>query len=327
MATATAVSSGQYMISRHHLECPICSERFQRPKILDCLHSFCEQCLLTYCSTKHQGCTEIPCPVCRQETQLSEAGIKGLKNNFYLIGLVEEIELQDKLVSSSDTKLLCAVCESVNEVTYHCMDCEQNICLLCSKLHLRFAATASHTVATLTDIRGGKITPQKKSIKRHPGCLTHDGEPTRFFCSTCKTLICRDCTVLDHRQPEHVYIDRNQAASTYKQSLTDSCSLLEEPLKQLQESLEVVSKMKQDLNITAEKVISEVQDRAAKIRAEVTAQENRIIDDITNIQSDRLQKLAEYEKTMSLASERIQHSLETAREVTRTAADSEFLSL
>ena len=37
--------------------------------------------------------------------------------------------------------------------------------------------------------------------------------------------------------------------------------------------------------------------------------------------------MTECEKTMSLASERIQHSLETAREVTRTAADSEFLSL
>ena len=85
--------------------------------------------------------------------------------------------------------------------------------------------------------------------------------------------------------------------------------------------------MRHDFDTKVERVVTKVKDRAAEIRAEVTAQENCIMNDIKNIQNDRLQKMTECEKTMSLASERIQHSLETAREVTRTAADSEFLSL
>ncbi|XP_038062840.1 uncharacterized protein LOC119733318 [Patiria miniata] len=98
-------------------------------------------------------------------------------------------------------------------------------------------------------------------------------------------------------------------------------------MTELQKSREKVSRMKEDLGVAVKRVMTEVQDRAAEIQAEVSAQENRILDDIQNIQTDREQKLDECEKTMGLAAERFQHSLDTAREVTRSASDSDFLSL
>ncbi|XP_038062902.1 E3 ubiquitin-protein ligase TRIM56-like [Patiria miniata] len=327
MATGPAVSSALESISRHHLECSICQERYQQPKILECLHSFCEQCLLKYCSTKHEGSTVIPCPVCRQETKLPEVGVQGLKTNFHLIGLVEEFELQEKLVCSGDTKLLCETCDDDNEATHRCLDCAQNICSRCRRTQLRIAATSSHTIAALEDIREGKVKVTKEKPGQHPKCPIHDGEVTRFFCKTCETLICRDCTVINHRMPEHTYIERNEATSVFKQSLAELFSPLENSLTELQKSRERVSKIREDLGVTVKRAMTEVQDRAAEIRAHVTAQENRILDDIKNIQTDRGQKLDEYEKTMSLAVERFQYSLDTAREVTKTASDSDFLSL
>ncbi|XP_038062939.1 tripartite motif-containing protein 72-like [Patiria miniata] len=327
MATGPAVSSALETISRHHLECSICQGRYQQPKILECLHNFCEQCLLKYCSKKHQGAVEIPCPVCRQETKLPEVGVEGLKTNFHLIGLVEELELQEKFVCSGGTKLLCETCDDGNEATRRCLDCAQNICSRCHSSHKRIATTSSHTIATLEDICEGKVKLTKENLKQHPKCPKHEGEVTRFFCMTCEVLICRDCTVIDHCKPEHSYIDRNQAASTYKQSLAELFSPLGYEMKELKKSQEKVSRIKEDLGVTVKRVRTEVQDRAAEIRAEVTAQENRILNDIKNIQTDREQKLDDCEKTMGLAAERFQYSLDTAREVTRTASDSDFLSL
>ncbi|XP_038062337.1 tripartite motif-containing protein 2-like [Patiria miniata] len=327
MATGPAVSSALETISRHHLECSICQERYQQPKILECLHSFCEQCLLKYRSTKHEGSTAIPCPLCRQETKLPETGVKGLKTNFHLIGLVEELELQEKIVGSSDTCLLCDVCEGGNEATQRCLDCGHNSCLVCSRIHLRFPSSSNHNVVPLEEIREGKVTVTKKHQKQHPKCLIHEGEVTRFFCTTCEVLICRDCTVIDHCKPEHSYIDRNLATSTYKQSLAELFSPLENTMKELQKSREKVSRMKEDLGVTVKRVMTEVQDRAAELRAEVTAQETRILNDIKNMQTDREQKLDECEKDMGLAAERFQYSIDTAREVTKTASDSDFLSL
>ncbi|XP_038062536.1 E3 ubiquitin-protein ligase TRIM71-like [Patiria miniata] len=327
MATGPAVSSALETISRHHLECSICQERYQQPKILECLHSFCAQCLLKYCSTKHKGSTAIPCPVCRQETKLPESGVQGLKTNFYLIGLVEEFELQERVVCSGDTKLLCETCDDGNEATHRCLDCSLNICSRCHSSHKRVPVTSSHVIATLEDVREGKVKLKKENPRQHPKCPVHEGEVARFFCKTCDTLICRDCTVIDHCKPEHSYIDRNLATSKCKQSLAELVSPLENTMTELQKSREKVSRMKEDLGVAVKRVMTEVQDRAAEIRAEVTAQENRILDDIQNIQTDREQKLDECEKTMGFAVERFQYSLDTAREVTKTASDSDFLSL
>ncbi|XP_038062528.1 transcription intermediary factor 1-beta-like [Patiria miniata] len=327
MATGPAVSSALETISRHHLECSICQERYQQPKILECLHSFCAQCLLKYCSTKHVGSTAIPCPVCRQETKLPEVGVQGLKTNFHLIGLVEEFELQEKLVCSGDTNLLCETCDDGNEATHRCLDCSVNICSRCHSSHKRVPVTSSHVIAPLDDVREGKVKLKKENPRQHPKCPVHEGEVARFFCKTCDTLICRDCTVIDHCKPEHSYIDRNLATSKCKQLLAELVSPLENTMTELQKSREKVSRMKEDLGVAVKRVMTEVQDRAAEIRAQVTAQENRILDDIKNIQTDRGQKLDEYEKTMSLAVERFQYSLDTAREVTKTASDSDFLSL
>ena len=140
-------------------------------------------------------------------------------------------------------------------------------------------------------------------------------------------LICRDCTVVDHPKPQHVFIDRHQATSTYKQSLTELCSPLENTLKEIKEVQATVSRMKRDLDATVNGIMADVQSKADEMRAEVTRQEKCIIEDIKMIHKDRNEKLVGYEKTLNVLLERIQHSLETTRDVTSTASDSDFLSL
>jgi hypothetical protein len=36
-------------------------------------------------------------------------------------------------------------------------------------------------------------------------CTEHPDEPLKLWCDTCNRTICRDCIVVDHPWPEHVY--------------------------------------------------------------------------------------------------------------------------
>lgn len=52
------------------LDCPICLERYQNPKALPCLHTFCEKCLTTHAD----GNNFIQCPTCRVLIEMPPGG-------------------------------------------------------------------------------------------------------------------------------------------------------------------------------------------------------------------------------------------------------------
>ncbi|XP_071790498.1 E3 ubiquitin-protein ligase TRIM33-like [Asterias amurensis] len=318
-----AQGSALEKIRKDYLECSICQEEYTEPKLLDCLHSFCKHCLLEYHTTNYKDAKMLICPLCRKETQLPETGVEDFKSNFILTGLAGQLE---QVSSLEHSKLVCNLCEEKNKATHFCYDCPMFICANCYKMHKKFPSLLSHTVATLKDVRDGKTAMKKTKPKRHPECQTHEGEVMRFYCTTCDVMICRDCTVIGHCKPQHEYIECNQASSTYKQSLTQLFTPLEETMKKLQQSQATASTMKDNLNIAAKRTMAEVKNRADEIRAEVTAQESRIMDEIQTILKDRNEKLEEFEQAVSVNLQQIQQSLQSAKDISKNSSMPDFLA-
>ncbi|XP_071787379.1 transcription intermediary factor 1-alpha-like [Asterias amurensis] len=318
-----AQGSALEKIRKDYLECSICQEEYTEPKLLDCLHSFCKHCLLEYHTTNYKDAKMLICPLCRKETQLPETGVEDFKSNFILTGLAGQLE---QVSSLEHSKLVCNLCEEKNKATHFCYDCPMFICANCYKMHKKIPLLLSHTVATLKDVRNGKTAMKKTKPKRHPECQTHEGEVMWFYCTTCDVMICQACTVIDHRNPQHEYIDCNQASSTYKQSLTQLFTPLEETMKKLEQSQATASTMKDNLNIAAKRTMAEVKNRADEIRAEVTAQESCIMDEIQTILKDRNKKLEEFEQAVSVNLHQIQHSLQSSKDISKNSSVPDFLA-
>ncbi|XP_071790501.1 E3 ubiquitin-protein ligase TRIM33-like isoform X2 [Asterias amurensis] len=318
-----AQGSALEKIRKDYLECSICHEEYTEPKLLDCLHSFCKHCLLEYHTTNYKDAKMLICPLCRKETQLPETGVEDFKSNFILTGLASQLE---QVSSLEHSKLVCNLCEEKHKATHFCFDCPMFICANCYKMHKKIPLLLSHTVATLKDVRDGKTAMKTTKPKRHPECQTHEGEVMRFYCTTCDVMICRDCTVIDHCKPQHEYIECNQASSTYKQTLAQLFTPLEETLKNLDQSQATASTMKDNLNIAVKRTMAEVKNRADEIRAEVTAQESRIMDEIQTILKDQNRKLEEFEQAVSVNLHQIQQSLQSAKDVSKNSSVPDFLA-
>ncbi|XP_038062381.1 E3 ubiquitin-protein ligase TRIM62-like [Patiria miniata] len=250
------------------LECDICADRYKQPKILDCQHSFCKDCLEQYYTSRHGGQPKIPCPLCRRETVLPKRRIQGLKTNFHLMGIVEEVSLQEKVARSVEQ--------------------------------------------TSSD--------QSK-------CQKHNGEVKWFYCETCEELICRACTVIDHCKPEHHYIDSGEASRKYKQSLKEMFPNVTTGIKILQKALATSSQAKQKFTQNVTKTVKAVKDKADKMRAEITTQETKMIEEIKQLQQKRNKTYDEHQSTLTMMLESKKHSLGTSQDIITTASDSDFLSL
>ncbi|XP_022101634.1 E3 ubiquitin-protein ligase TRIM56-like isoform X2 [Acanthaster planci] len=311
----------------HHLECGICRDRLKQPKVLDCFHSFCQECLQDYYESRYKDTPEIPCPSCRHMTALPETRIQGLKTNFHLMGIIEEISVQEKVAHSESTKVSCELCEEENEATHRCLDCAQNVCPNCRKTHLRCVTTSNHTVATFEEIRQGKVTVKKSANEDQTRCQKHRGEVKRFYCETCLELICRDCTVVDHCKPNHHYVDSGEASIKYKQSLKDMLSDFDVDIKVLEQSLAASSQAKQKFAQSVTRTVKAVKKRADKLRAEIAIQEKMLIRGIKQIQQDRNRMYDKHQEKVSQLLQGKQHSVEVAKGVASTASDNDFLSL
>ena len=123
--------------------------------------------------------------------------------------------------------------------------------------HATFAQTAAEYMHEFLHYPNTPLPHWRTSVRREvtlktiakdigPRCPKHKGEVLRFYCETCQVLICRDCTVVDHRHPEHQYIDSAEASLKYKKAMKDTLPVCHTEIKELEESLAASSRAQQE---------------------------------------------------------------------------------
>lgn len=152
MAASVKMAAGHRRVStfrakiQEELICAICLDFLQDPKILNCAHSFCYQCLVGITSSRYSrelARDEIECPSCRQVTRVPEANVTKLKTNWNLKKLVDIVSEEEKKVARD------AICKRRNtrpsiragrsplctlhrrQFEYYCLDCFELLCPKC----------------------------------------------------------------------------------------------------------------------------------------------------------------------------------------------------
>ena len=180
------------------LSCSVCLEEYRRPRVLPCLHVFCEACLEKL-AVAQGGRLSAPCPNCRQPAQLPQGGVASLPSAFYIQHL---FEVKDALEKVRDPKKAqCDKCGE-GEAQGFCRDCGQFICQLCLDMHRKWREFQSHEISSFNEVQetaSKMVTPKKVTTL----CPKHPTEQIKIYCEKCDELICRDCTVKTHR--DHSY--------------------------------------------------------------------------------------------------------------------------
>src|SRR5207248_10913027 len=203
------------------------SIHFISSKCLPCLHTFCFQCLSKYGADEVDG-DKLPCPVCRQEFVIPEGGFEMLQNNFFILQLMSchtcETETQNP-------NLACQMCVeedrdggSQSPVTKYCMECDQNMCHKCAKIHGNLKYTRSHKVVSSNDKQQISVL-----IRNRPSeCEVHENSQLSLYCKDCKQTICLLCRATKHEG--HNCTDFQEAMQKFTEELNKFCPDLNECL-------------------------------------------------------------------------------------------------
>ena len=107
------------------LNCLICFGTYTVPKLLQCNHVFCRDCLVGLARRNPQG---LPCPTCRQVTQIPPAGVEGLQTAFQTNQFLEILDQHKKVKKDI---LYCQQHQN-RELELFCETCDELICLQCT---------------------------------------------------------------------------------------------------------------------------------------------------------------------------------------------------
>ena len=129
------------------LKCTICLCTFNDPKLLQCYHAYCRNCLVKLVVRDQQGQLSLPCPICRQAMPIPDSGVGSLQPAFQLNNLLEiynELKKINNQTASpegaegdmrpptpSKRVSYCSEHED-RELELYCETCERLICYECA---------------------------------------------------------------------------------------------------------------------------------------------------------------------------------------------------
>ena len=159
--------------------CGICSELFDDPGMLNCLHSFCCKCLKT--KGGRGSVTSVTCPTCEKTTPIESGGIDAFLKDLRM-SYESKVAQYTKKVQSKEEKS-CDQCVDVSNgpAVSLCMKCRKFLCELCCKYHKISQDTLNHELQPVDsiDLKTLKVPYQPMN------CQIHTDEILKFYCENC----------------------------------------------------------------------------------------------------------------------------------------------
>ena len=278
------------------LLCPVCQRGFTNPKMLPCLHTFCQQCLADSLQRSNIGNGQgFLCPICRYECQVPKRGVPALPHNVFYETLQDYLSRKgaDEAAGISKKGKQCEACESGARAEKKCIECDDWMCAGCCDLHAKVKVTRSHHLVTTGDLSSGGYDELIKDSFESLICGKHE-EPLKLYCTelSCLTPICTVCkTTLGH--------DGHRAIELSDQARTDM-HFIRTLLTKTQENINAVhmkiGNIKQEDKITTnvrKKMHKEINTRLEEVLEKIVKQISRYAESL----HEEVEKMAKEHKT------------------------------
>ena len=212
------------------LVCDACKKTINEPKMLSCSHLFCKACLENLVTQDKDNADEegkkLDCPTCGSKTTLKpDENAAALPDNEFAIKLLASVGPNRRQEAS-----VCSYCRKEPCIAI-CMECEMLLCHKCFGFHDTWPANRNHVLLSVSEVINCDYEQQQVGAEAL-SCTGHKDATPKFYCETCKELICMKCVASVHKRPGHtcvalheIYQKQQDAVKT--KSATINAMLLE----------------------------------------------------------------------------------------------------
>ena len=258
------------------IECPVCLNELQDPRLLSCRHALCHMCLKDY-KDKNKYNKNLPCPVCRELTTLYEGGVDNLPKFFFMNELKEVVLEKDVTTEEMPQKRRRVSCSSedceMSAVKFCTKGCDF-LCELCYEEHKNSRFTKSHQVIVASD---GEVFTKSKQPNLPP-CHRHKHQVMDLYCRTCDVPLCTTCCQINHQG--HACIEIERQAEVCKSKLANMAGKIDGLLHQVKHAVSKTKCRAQEADKNIDDMCDNVRATFKKIHDKLSEEESKILLDL-----------------------------------------------
>ena len=322
MAEPSSVADQALKKVTDQLTCAICLEDYKDPKLLQCFHVYCKECLERLVLRDQQGLS-LRCPSCRRSTLLPPNSISGLQPAFLIHHL---FEIRDALVKvkkvKGPQKTQCEKCQK-GDASSFCRDCGQFLCSRCTEIHKDWAELSTHEVISLDRLEGD-VTQLVPPTKKVTYCSKHPIKETDLYCETCEKLICRDCIVRVHR--DHQYDLITDAYPKHKDVIVDHLQPVKQQLGVVNEAIESLDTRRQQISDQRMAIEADIHKTIRRLQEALEERKTELIGQLDQLTQQKMKSLAAQRDEFELVQTRLSSCLDFVSESLRTGSQAEILA-
>ena len=323
MAEPVSVTDQALKKLADQLECSICLDSFTDPKLLQCFHVFCKDCLEPLVLRDQHGLS-LRCPNCRRSTLIPANGVSGLQPAFHVHHLFEIRDALQKVKQGQEgQKTKCEKCKK-REVNGFCRDCGKFVCEVCMEIHQTWDEYSTHTVISLEQLKSDAtemVPPTKKTLY----CSNHPGKELDLFCETDQELICQHCIVKTHR--DHQYDLVSEAFPKHRDAIASHL----EPVRQ---QLSTVNKAVQDLGTAQDQIMdqralieTDIETKITQLHEALEVRKTELIGQLDQMMQQKLKTLSIQRDELELVQTRLNSCLQFVSDSLKTGSEGEILAM
>ncbi|KAL3837574.1 hypothetical protein ACJMK2_022922 [Sinanodonta woodiana] len=170
------------------------------------MHTFCQNCLQDYISTKakqEEELTYIACPICRKPScPSSQNQPTSVWATLFPLNTILQSIMKGNKVRLDPPCDICNAGGTMRTAQGLCTTCNERMCDDCLSLHRRQKVSRNHAIITGDEFVGNPQCIMK--FAEGFNCPDHNTEEIKFYCVDHGISCCGMCCILNHRNCDHV---------------------------------------------------------------------------------------------------------------------------
>ena len=252
--------------------------------------------------------------------QVDENTVSALPSNFFVNNLLATMTLTSD--NSTAKKVVCDNCESEDAAQSRCSDCGVFLCQFCTESHKRSRSTKQHELLTIEEL---KSNPGPQKIADKIRCPKHKDEIIKLFCKTCQATICRDCTIVDHRQHEYTFVE--EVAVEKKQHLQSNLEEVKERKERVVQGMVNLKNFDESLEAKKKSTISEINHHFDQLAKTVESRKMEMVEQATSLTNAKQKQIHAQLEVLEVALASCDSSIEFTERAFNSRNDVQILSV